>query len=266
MSTWHLNPLHEGINYIMKNYDWITSFQYNNFHFCIIFLKKTWYLSTARDCFFQCWLFVFANIASEPQLQGTGSVTWWDSHSLVRVLSTCGHQIHGAGRVWSEWIIEERHRVHWPWLRDEGRRLQFTPFLAFLLFYIYFAQSLLFVVFGYFPAANLDTNINMANHLFALLCGVDVSCETPPSRLVLRVLLWQTLLQPPPLWSSYPSFPRHLHPHHSLPYVFVFSSRNMPIPLQPTLLHFLGYFSHFCRPSNSFIPNSVHLGDSTHPS
>ena len=43
-------------------------------------------------------------------------------------------------------------------------------------------------------------------------------------------------------------------------------SRNMPIPLQPTLLYFLGYFSHFCRHSNSFIPNSVHLGDSTHPS
>ena len=26
-------------------------------------------------------------------------------------------------------------------------------------------------------------------HLFTLLCGVDVSCETPPSRTVLRVLL-----------------------------------------------------------------------------
>ena len=106
-------------------------------------------------------------------------------------------------------------------------------------------------------------------HLFPLLCGVDVSYETPPSRPVLRVLLGQPPLrqvvpdaiQPPPLWSSSPSFPRHLHPHHSLPYVFVFSSRNMPIPLQPTLLHFLGYFSHFCRPSNSFIPNSVHLGN-----
>ena len=33
-------------------------------------------------------------------------------------------------------------------------------------------------------------------------------------------------------------------------------------PLQPTLLHFLGYFSHFCRPSNSLIPNSVQPGDS----
>ena len=37
------------------------------------------------------------------------------------------------------------------------------------------------------------------------------------------------------------------------------------IRLQPTLLRFLGNFSHFRRPSNSFIPNSVHLGDSTHP-
>ena len=44
------------------------------------------------------------------------------------------------------------------------------------------------------------------------------------------------------------------------------ASKYMPIPLQPTLLHFLGYFSHIRRPSNSFIPNSVQLGDSTHPS
>ena len=59
-------------------------------------------------------------------------------------------------------------------------------------------------------------------HLFPLLCGIDVSCETPPSRPVLRILLWQPPLrqvvpdaiQPPPLWSSSPSFPRHRHPHH----------------------------------------------------
>ena len=66
---------------------------------------------------------------------------------------------------------------------------------------------------------------------FPLLCGVDVSCETPPSRPVLRVLLRQPplrqivpdVIHPPPLWSSSPSFPRHLHPQYSLPYVFVFS-------------------------------------------
>ena len=111
-------------------------------------------------------------------------------------------------------------------------------------------------------------------HLFTLLCGVNVSCETPPPRQVLRVVSWQFSLrqvvhdaiQPPPLLSPSPSFPRHLHPHHSLAYVFVFSFQNMPIPRHPTLLHFLGYFSHFRRPSNSFIPNSVQLGDSTHPS
>ena len=49
-------------------------------------------------------------------------------------------------------------------------------------------------------------------------------------------------------------------------YVFVFSSQYMPISLQPTFLHFLGYFSHLRCPSNSFIPNSVQLSDSTHPS
>ena len=45
------------------------------------------------------------------------------------------------------------------------------------------------------------------------------------------------VIQPPPLWSSPPSFLRNLHPHHSLAYVFVFSSQYVPIPLQPTFLH-----------------------------
>ena len=39
-----------------------------------------------------------------------------------------------------------------------------------------------------------------------------------------------------------------------------------PIPLQPTFLHYLGYIPHPRCPSSSFIPKSVHLGDSTHPS
>ena len=70
-------------------------------------------------------------------------------------------------------------------------------------------------------------------HLFPLLCGVDVSYETPPFSPVLRVLPLQFPLRqiapdaihPPPLWTSSPSFSRHLHRHHSLAYVFVFSSR-----------------------------------------
>ena len=70
-------------------------------------------------------------------------------------------------------------------------------------------------------------------------------------------------IQPPPLWSSSPSFPWPLRHHHSLAYVFVFSSQYMPIHLQSTFLHFLGYFSHLRRPSNSFSPNYVQLGDST---
>ena len=95
-------------------------------------------------------------------------------------------------------------------------------------------------------------------HLFPLSCGVDVSYEMPPSSSVLSVLPGQFSLrqvvpdaiQPPPLWSSSPSFPRHLHRHHSLAYVFVFSSQYVPIPLQPTFLYFLGYFSHLRCPSN----------------
>ena len=56
---------------------------------------------------------------------------------------------------------------------------------------------------------------------------------------------------------SSPSIPRHLHHHHSLAYIFFFSSQYMPTPLQSTFLHFLGYFSHLRCPSNSLIPNSV---------
>ena len=46
----------------------------------------------------------------------------------------------------------------------------------------------------------------------------------------------------------------------TLAYIFVFSSQYMSIPLQvrPSFLPCLWYFSHFCCPSNSFIPNSVH--------
>ena len=61
---------------------------------------------------------------------------------------------------------------------------------------------------------------------------------------------------------------RYLHHHHSLAHISdsynFYSSQCMPIPLQPTFLHFLGYFSHLHCPSISFIPNSVQLGDSTH--
>ncbi len=61
---------------------------------------------------------------------------------------------------------------------------------------------------------------------FPLLWGVDVSYETPPMNSVLPFLprqfsLRQFLLdviQPPPLRSSSPSFPRHLHHHPSLAY------------------------------------------------
>ena len=40
----------------------------------------------------------------------------------------------------------------------------------------------------------------------------------------------------------------------------------MSIQLQPTFLYFLGNFPNLRCPSNSFIPNSLQLGDSTHPS
>ena len=62
-----------------------------------------------------------------------------------------------------------------------------------------------------------------------------------------------------------PFFPRHQHHYHSPAY---YSSLLNTCPYHfnlyfPTLF---GYFVDFRCPSNSFIPNSVHLGDSTHPS
>ena len=75
------------------------------------------------------------------------------------------------------------------------------------------------------------------------------SCDSSPDNIF---SLWQVIpdvVQPPPLRSSSPSFRQHLHHHHSLPYIFLFFSQYMPLPLKPTFLHFLGYFS----------PFSVHL-------
>ena len=104
-----------------------------------------------------------------------------------------------------------------------------------------------------------------------LLCGADVSYKAHRLNLGLRFLPWQfslrqvvlDVIQPPPLWSSPPSFPRHLHRHHSVAHIFFFSFQYIPLPLQPTFQHFLGYFSHLRCPSNSIIPNSVQVGDSS---
>ena len=49
-------------------------------------------------------------------------------------------------------------------------------------------------------------------------------------------------------------------------YTFSLINPCMPRPLQPTLLHFLGYFPHLRCSSNSVIPYSAQLCDSTHPS
>ena len=103
-------------------------------------------------------------------------------------------------------------------------------------------------------------------HPFPLLSGVDVLYESPPLNPVLRFLAWRFSLRhvfPNAMQTPSFSFPRHLH--HCFAHMF-FSSRYMPIPLQPTFLHYLGYFSHLRCLSNSFIPNSVQLGNSTQPS
>ena len=68
----------------------------------------------------------------------------------------------------------------------------------------------------------------------------DVSSRFNP---VMRFLPWQSslrqvvlnVIQSPPLRSSSPSFSRHIHHHHSLAYVFLFSSQYMPVPLHNRL-------------------------------
>ena len=73
-------------------------------------------------------------------------------------------------------------------------------------------------------------------HPFPLLCGVDVSYETPPFNPVLRFLPRQfslrqvvlEVIQPPPLWSSSLSFPGYFIAISLLPtysYLFLFSSQ-----------------------------------------
>ena len=102
--------------------------------------------------------------------------------------------------------------------------------------------------------------------------GVDVSNDTPLFNLILRFLPWQfslrqvvpDVIQHPPLRSSSPSLPRHLHHHHPLVHTLFFSSQY--ILRQPIFPHFLGYFSHLRCFCNSFIPYSIQVGDSTHPS
>ena len=72
--------------------------------------------------------------------------------------------------------------------------------------------------------------------------------------------------KPPPIWSSSPSFPRHLHRHHSLAYVFVFSSQYVPIQLQPTFCTFFDISPTFVVPLilsflilSSFVTPLIHL-------
>ena len=62
-----------------------------------------------------------------------------------------------------------------------------------------------------------------------------------------------------------PFFPRHQHHYHSPAY---YSSLLNTCPYHFNLYFpaLFGYFVDFRCPSNSFIPNAVHLGDSTHPS
>ena len=110
---------------------------------------------------------------------------------------------------------------------------------------------------------------------FPILCGVDVSYETLTVNpaLCYRFLKFSLhqvnpdVIQPLALRTFTPSLPPHPYQHHSIAHTMscFFSSQYITIPLQTTFLHFLGYFSHLCYPTNSFIPYSIQLGNSSHP-
>ena len=108
---------------------------------------------------------------------------------------------------------------------------------------------------------------------FPILCGVDVSYETLTVNpaLCYRFLKFSLrqvipdVIQPLALRTFTPPLPPHPYHHHSLAHTCFFSSQYITIPLQTTFLHFLGYFSHLCYHTNSFIPYSIQLGNSAHP-
>ena len=59
------------------------------------------------------------------------------------------------------------------------------------------------------------------------------------------------------------SFPS---PAHLSPSLYPVSSHRMPLPFGPNILQCIGYVCHIRCPSNSFVPSSVQLCDSIHPS
>ena len=80
-------------------------------------------------------------------------------------------------------------------------------------------------------------------HLFPLLRVVDVSDKLPPHTLVMHLLLRQPFLpqvhihtvHPPPLPSSFPSPPLHIHPHQSFPHIFFTPSHHPLSVLFPSV-------------------------------
>ena len=88
-------------------------------------------------------------------------------------------------------------------------------------------------------------------------------------------------VHPPPLRSSFPAPPCHIHPHHSLIRIFVFSFHYTSVPLSPTFVRIPRYvyfrsrsqirLLSFAFPDTSptfsvhLVPYFVTLCDSAHP-
>ena len=109
---------------------------------------------------------------------------------------------------------------------------------------------------------------------FSRMCSqlrmwVDISDKLHPHSTSIVPSLPQAnihTVHPPPLRSYFPSPSLHIQPHHSFPKIFFVPSRDMSAPLEPSFLHFLGYFSSFRSPSNSASHHSSHLCNITYPS
>ena len=93
--------------------------------------------------------------------------------------------------------------------------------------------------------------------------------QSQPGSPVLRLFAQSSILcqvvldavHPPLLRSSFPDLSRHIHHIISYSHILLLFS----IPLKPSFLDFLGYFSNFSCHSNSLIPYSVKLCDFTNP-
>ena len=86
------------------------------------------------------------------------------------------------------------------------------------------------------------------------------SCASCPDNSLRQIVT--DVVQPPPIWSSSPCLPRHLHHHHSLAHILFSVVNTCPYHFNLLSCTSVDISSTFVVAP---IHNSVQLGDSTHP-